>query len=531
MDPTAPPALDVGELLAYVRFTERDAELVRRLGAVSDDALRRIAVHFYDRIREHEGAHAVLRDEDQVARLHVSLVAWLRRLVTGPYDAAYFARTSQVGRVHVRVGLPQRYMLLAMALVRGELGALARARLGAQAADVIDALDRLLDLELAVMLESYRDSYVERIHHAAAAEHAALSLRSESVSAALREAVELGGLLVIGVDRAGTILLVNGAVEALTGLARDELVGESLRAIVGEELLPGGAALQRLLAGGDVPLDAPVFTRAGQERTVRWRARAVDASSGVTFVLVGRDVTDELERAEARQRNERLAAVGTLAAGLAHEIRNPLNGALLHLTVLERRVQADAEAADAVATVKDEVGRLGRLVTEFLDFARPRPLRQELVGIKSACARALELTRAAASDAGVGVTLDLPEAEVHVVGDSAKLEEALTCLVQNSIEALQGVGRRGEIRLRARRQPRHVLVEVEDDGPGISDASAPVFDAFYTTKSGGTGLGLTLAHRIITDHGGAVGVTSRPEKTVFSVRLPIAPEIVSRGET
>ncbi len=531
MDQPSSPAVDVAELLTYVRFGARDAELVRRLGRVEDEALATIADRFYDRIREHADAHAVLRDEAQATRLHASLVVWLRRLLTGPYDEAYFARTWHVGHVHVKVGLPQRYMLLAMAIVRSELTNLARARLGAEAPDVIEALDRLLDVELAAMLESYRASYLERIHRAADDERAALLSRAHSAQAPLQDALDLAGVLVVGVDRDGKILLVNHAVEVTSGLARDELVGEPLRTLVGEELAPGGAALASLLSGEAASLDAPLFTRSGHERTVRWRGRALAAGSGAAILLAGQDVSEELVLADTRRRTERLAAVGTLAAGLAHEIRNPLNGAQLHLTFLERRVTSDKDAAEAVATVKDEVGRLARLVTEFLDFARPRPLRRELVAVRAVCQRTVDLLRGRAEAANVSLRIDLPRSELYVMGDAAKLEQVLLNLLLNAIEALAGSDERGVVLFRARRQPKLVVIEVEDDGPGIPDEAVRVFDAFFTTKPAGTGLGLAIAHRIITDHGGSVGVSSRPGKTVFSVQLPVETRAVSRGDT
>ena len=525
------PSLDVAELLSYVRFSDRDAALVRRLGEIEQGELEGIASRFYDRIREHADAHAVLRDEAQVTRLHGSLVAWLRRLLAGPYDEAYFAKTWQIGRVHVRVGLPQRYMFLAMALIRSELSALARARLAEEAAEIVEALDRLLDVELAAMLESYRASYLDRIRRVADDERAALLSRAETARAPLLDALDLARLLVVGVDEAGKILLVNFAVETTSGLARDELVGEPLSTLVGDELMPGGAALAQLLDGADASVDVPVFTRSGHERTVRWRGRRLEPGADVAILLAGHDVTDELVLAETRRRTERLAAVGTLAAGLAHEIRNPLNGAQLHLTFLERRVSADREAADAVAVVKDEIGRLARLVTEFLDFARPRPLRRESVDIKRVCTRCADMVKGRADGSDVAVELDLPSADLFVAGDAAKLEQVLLNLLVNAIEALSGVGAGGSVSLRARRQPRLVVVDVEDDGPGIPDATSPVFDAFYTTKSAGTGLGLAIAHRIVTDHGGTLGVVSRPAKTVFTVRLPVEVHAVPRGES
>ena len=106
------------EMKRYVRFGEADARLISRFRAVASPHFVRIADEFYDRVREHEAAHAVFTGEDPIARLRGSLVAWMDRVCSGPRDESYFRETSKIGRIHVRIGLPQRYMLTAMALIR-----------------------------------------------------------------------------------------------------------------------------------------------------------------------------------------------------------------------------------------------------------------------------------------------------------------------------------------------------------------------------------------------------------------------------
>src|SRR5688572_4587740 len=106
------------EIKRYVRLDENDAELLRAFGQLAAPHLPRIAHEFYDRIREHEEAHAVFTGEEQIQRLQRSLVGWMIRVCSGPYDDAYHEQTSKIGRVHVKIGLPQRYMLTAMALIR-----------------------------------------------------------------------------------------------------------------------------------------------------------------------------------------------------------------------------------------------------------------------------------------------------------------------------------------------------------------------------------------------------------------------------
>jgi signal transduction histidine kinase len=238
---------------------------------------------------------------------------------------------------------------------------------------------------------------------------------------------------------------------------------------------------------------------------------------------MGNDVTDEAALAERTRRSEKLAAVGTLAAGLAHEIRNPLNGAHLHVTFLERGLRKDGASSDALEAVRvvgDEITRLSALVNEFLDFARPKPLDRKPISIREVCEHVATLAQADAVKARVDVKLDLPTNDIVVEGDRGKLEQVLLNLLQNAIEAMAPSGG-GKAIVRARRQPISALLEVEDEGPGITESNAPIFDAFFSTKPTGTGLGLPIVHRIVTDHGGSITYESKPGCTIFRVTIPI----------
>jgi PAS domain S-box-containing protein len=213
------------EIKRYVRLDERDAELLRAFGAQAEPELPRIAQEFYDRIREHEDAHAVFTGEEQIQRLQRSLVAWMRRVCGGVYDEAYHEQTSTIGRVHVRIGLPQRYMLTAMALIRVALLQIADRILGADAAPTREALVRILDLELAVMLEAYKDSFVERIEQVARQESRDLGNALAQAEQRYVSAVELAGVIIVGLDHEGRIQLFNREAEQVTSYARDEVRG------------------------------------------------------------------------------------------------------------------------------------------------------------------------------------------------------------------------------------------------------------------------------------------------------------------
>ena len=333
-------------------------------------------------------------------------------------------------------------------------------------------------------------------------------------------------MAVVGLDRAGAIVFFNRNAEELSGFSRDEVLGRGfVEAFIVEDARPLFlAALARAGDGTNETLDAPLRCRQGRLREVEWQlALAPGEAEGAVAFAMGRDRTDERALAERTRRNEKLAAIGTLAAGLAHEIRNPLNGAQLHVAFLERslaKMGASAEVKDAVTVVGAEIHRLADLVTEFLDFARPMPLNVREVTAQGLVERIEQLTHDAAEKKRVKVTKDVPAKELVFQGDGPKLEQVLLNLVQNGIEAVEGQGG-GNVSIRARRHPRTVVFEVEDDGPGLSTTDAPIFDAFYSTKPNGTGLGLAITHRIVTDHGGSVTVESRQGRTIFRVSLPL----------
>lgn len=520
------------ELKRYVRFTDDDARRLVAFRAVAAPHFGRIASEFYERIREHEEAHAVLTGEEQLTRLQKSLVAWLDRLLGGNYDESYYVQTQRIGRVHVKVGLPQRYMFTAMALIRSSLTAIAEEAASRDASRALrDALSRLLDLELAIMVDSYREDFAARLERMADDERAALTRRLANAERRYVQAVEVADAMMIGVSRDGAILLFNKEAEHITGYARDEVLGRDL----GELVLPSETLDQHraLFRGGASraaqQIELPLRTRSGKICDVRWHIVHVPSPSAddVEVFAMGHDITDERTKREHDQQQERLAAVGTLAAGLAHEIRNPLNGARLHVSFLERTLKQSGmapETLEAVQIVQDEIKRLARLVTDFLDFARPRPLARVTTSVRILCERAAQLA-APVAGASVSLELDLPSTDILLEADKDRLEQVLLNLLQNAIEAIGPTG--GAVVLRARRKPRHVWIEVEDDGPGLPPGQPPVFDAFFSTKPSGTGLGLAIAHRVVTDHGGVIDVESRPGRTRFRVSLPLT----NRGAT
>jgi PAS domain S-box-containing protein len=516
------------ELKRYARLTADDARLLRELRPLAAPQFETIAREFFDRIREHEEAYAVFTGEPQIARLERALVRWLERLLSGNYDEGYFEDAAKVGRMHVKAGVPQRYMFTAIALVRVALARVADDQCGDAAPATREALMRLLDLELAVMFETYRDSFVARLQRVDEHGDQAPS-RAAALTHRFADAVEFAHVLIVGVDAAGCIRLFNREAERVTGFERDEVLGcPFAETLFADEVLVSHGARVRAVATGeratDEILDGMVRTRARRLRDVHWHLAFAPSSTEDEIVLfaVGRDTSDERRTIERARQQEKLAAVGTLAAGLAHEIRNPLNGARLHVSFLERSLKlakADGKLLEAVGVVGDEIGRLATLVTEFLDFARSKPLEVESVSVQEICKRTEKLLSAPAALAHVRVACDLPPRDLRLMGDAAKLEQVLLNVVRNAIDAVAPTG--GAVTIRARRNPRHAVIEVEDDGPGLGSPDAPIYDAFYSTKATGTGLGLAIVHRIVLDHRGSIDVESRPGRTCFRITLPL----------
>jgi len=340
-------------------------------------------------------------------------------------------------------------------------------------------------------------------------EHERLRHELESSERRHREVVEAMPIFVLALDRLGNIALWNRRLEEVTGYLRQEMLGQPGSQIVGE----GGA-------------DRVLPLKSGGHRLVRWQCTGVpEGYLGNMTYATGIDVTEEREMLRRTVRAERLAAVGTLAAGLAHEVRNPLNSAQLQLDLLERRMSKGTATPKGVLDisriVREEIRRLDQLVSDFLAFAQPRPLELKRVGANEMLKNAVGLISPEAHSLGIELRMALDQDAGYVNVDPQRFRQVFLNLFRNAIEAMNHEGAL-TLRTRGADTSGNVLIEVEDTGPGFAE-DQPIFDAFYTTKEGGTGLGLAIVHRIVADHGGSIQVASQPGKTRFTIVLPQDP--------
>lgn len=322
-----------------------------------------------------------------------------------------------------------------------------------------------------------------------------------------REVFESVPAYVVALNEARQITLWNRQLEKATGYTRSEMLGRTADFV---DAHPDGSRLPS-------KRKKPVYAR--------WRLAELPADldhQSLTYA-VGVDITEERALAVRARRAERLAAVGTLAAGLAHEVRNPLNSASLQLEVLTRKMKKAGVYDDMKPTldvVQGEIERLDRLVSEFLRFARPIPLKLGPMALNDELRAMAELLEPEAVAENVEITMSLDPDLPTVQGESERMRQVLINLMRNSVEAMHGPG--GKLLLETTHDDENVYVRVTDTGPGFEE-EAPVFDAFFTTKHQGTGLGLAIVHRIVGDHGGNISVSSRPGRTCFELQLPNLP--------
>jgi signal transduction histidine kinase len=254
----------------------------------------------------------------------------------------------------------------------------------------------------------------------------------------------------------------------------------------------------------------------------RGLVRTVAVEAG--HLLERLEITSELARTrQLLARADRLSALGTLAAGLTHEIRNPLVSVRTFMQLLPERLHDPEFLGTFRELALAEVERISRLLNDLLDFSRPAPPQRDPTDLNDVVAQVVRLLEAEARREDVLVACDLDPALPPVILDDGQIKQVLMNVFLNAIEA-SGTGGRVEITTRVEGEPgaRTCTVAVADSGPGIAGEHADhIFDPFFTTKATGNGLGLFIAHQIMAEHGGRIAPAPRDGGgTVFSIHLP-----------
>ncbi|MFP3999262.1 MAG: ATP-binding protein [Desulfobacterales bacterium] len=328
------------------------------------------------------------------------------------------------------------------------------------------------------------------------------------------------GLIVT--DSRGLIILANPAAESISGLSAEDIMGRPAG-----EVLPENLAEQIAPAGRQTRLrEKEMECKFPGKDTVPLSvssARIVNEEGMfIGSLVIFRDLTEIRALRQQMQRKEKLAAVGGLAAGIAHEIRNPLSSVKGMATYFKNRFTDDPDAKQAAQVMVQETDRLNRVISELLEFARPSQINAKPSDINQVLDHSIRLIQQEAEDHGISLLLqkgeNLPLADIDP-------DRFVQCLLNLYLNSIQAMAKGGQITAETGfSEEGGIVVRVSDTGPGISEQDlGRIFDPYFTTKPTGTGLGLAIVHKIVEDHRGHITVNSTPGKgTVFTIHLQAA---------
>ncbi len=344
---------------------------------------------------------------------------------------------------------------------------------------------------------------------------------------------------IIVTDSKGRITYLNDAACELFGLEAGDAIGKRL-----DERMRGLDWESLTQSGGPVSRDMEIFYPANRfinfyivPLMIEHRdSAAADALPGtprsaiaatgeqVGHAMILRDITESRRSAQQTLESERLNALTLLAAGVAHEIGNPLNSLHIHLQLMERKVrklkgEARQELQESIAVARAEIGRLDSIVTQFLRAIRPSKPQLHPESVNAIVNEAVRFFAPEIQDRDVVVEQELRSDLPLLQLDRDQIKQAFYNVIKNSFEATK---RRGILRIRTDMNDTHVLISFIDTGGGMSPENlSRVFEPYFTTKSSGTGLGLLIVRRIVREHGGELSIESSQGKGLtLTIRLP-----------
>ena len=329
----------------------------------------------------------------------------------------------------------------------------------------------------------------------------------ETIFHALRE-----GILVLNAD--GRVLFANRAVCRMLGLDEKKTAGRLLSKLVrnldGQEFVRAGRAGDWTLASREIEISYP------EHRFLSVYLAPLSEASSDGVVMILRDTTRERDHAAEMVESERLNAVLMLAAGVAHEIGNPLNALSIHMQLMDRKLRKlpDDEAAplkQLVDVARGEIDRLDRILSQFIKAVRPTLPQFARESLPALARETLESLSAEIHDRNIRLEFDEPEDLPTAWVDAGQVRQAFFNVMHNAIQAM---GDGGVLRVSFASADRLVGIAIEDTGPGISaNRMGDLFEPFQTTKANGNGMGLMIVQRILRDHGGTIMVDTQPGGT------------------
>jgi len=342
--------------------------------------------------------------------------------------------------------------------------------------------------------------------------------------------VENAGCLIFAMDRDARITLFNAKCEQVTAYARDEVLGQSwIDTFLPDDIkIPTQNFLEKaFLETKSVTYESAIKTKNNGLRQISWNCTTLyDEDHTITGMLsLGLDITQQQELKNKVIRTERLAAIGKMAAKVAHEIRNPLSSISLNAELLldeilvPENVDPNESKALLHAIIK-EVDRLANLTDEYLQFSRLPKCNEEEKEISKIIESVIELIQMKAVSKGIQIQTSCPESIPPIILDQAQIRRVMLNICNNAIEAMP---HGGNLTLECSAPGKVLQLVIKDTGVGIPKHEYDhIFDAFFTRKEQGTGLGLTISRQIVEEHGGTITCENNlPLGTTFRINLPM----------
>ena len=325
--------------------------------------------------------------------------------------------------------------------------------------------------------------------------------------------------------RDSRVVLVSASVERFLGRPRRDLLGRTVKEIFSPETLLGTVVLEAFQRRGAI-LQRELESPSGKRVQISLDF-IQEKGAQIGALLTMRDAESAQRIEDEIEMSRRLSASGRLTRGVAHEVKNPINAIVLHLQLLQNKLQqVDPDTRRHMDIIGSEIYRLDRVVQILIDFTRPRDLHLEEIDLRRLLEDVVSLAVPDAEQHGVNVTCQLPPEPLSVRVDSDLMKQAILNVVLNGVQAMpQG----GSLAVSARREEEMILTEIHDQGGGIPhELQDKIFELYFTTKKDGTGIGLAQTFQILQWHYGSVDFESvQGRGTTFRLRLPLA---VSRSE-
>jgi len=328
---------------------------------------------------------------------------------------------------------------------------------------------------------------------------------------------------IVAVDNRGKITTWNKAIAQLLALPAEQALGRDLTDVLPGELADFFKNSKACARRGEEPGSCEVRLKNGNgEMVLNCYHLFIDDHGrqprGEVLLVTNVTALKNLEK-EMRE-TERLAAVGRMAAGVAHEVRNPLSSVKGLAILLQRKFAPGSSDYETASLLVQEVERINRTISELLGFARPAPLDLTRVDIRELLTRQVRLLAADTASRHIDFHVDLPDDLAPVAADQDRLGQVFVNILLNAVQAME----EGQLIVRATNcsEDHSVVITIQDSGTGMNkEVLAQAFFPYFTTKAGGTGIGLALSQKVINDHGGTISIQSMPGRgTTVTITLP-----------